>query len=114
MTNEERIDKLEAKIEALQTKQAALHKQLTDAQVEQWQARIDDLEVQVRLGTMEANQRLAPLMEQLRNRWIEARVQIEDKADIATSVTETLRTGVENAYRELRKALLETRDTISS
>lgn len=114
MDNEERIAKLEARIEALQTKQAALHKQLTDAQVDQWQARIDDLEVQVRLGAMEANQKLAPLMDQLRNTWIEARVQVEDKAEMATTVTDTLRTGVENAYRELRNALVETRNTISS
>jgi hypothetical protein len=114
MENDERIAKLEARIEALQTKQAALHKQLTDAQVDQWQARIDDLEVQVHLGAMEANQKLAPLMEQLRNTWIDARAQVEDKAEMATTVTDTLRTGVENAYRELRNALVETRKTIAS
>jgi TolA-binding protein len=114
MDTEERIAKLEARIEALQTKQAALHQQLTDAQIEQWQARIDDLEVQVHLGAMEANQKLAPLMDQLRNTWIEARAQLEDKAETASSVADTLRTGVENAYRELRKAVLETRNTISS
>ena len=50
METDARIAKLEANIKALQAKQVALHKQLTDAQVEQWQARIDDLEVQVHLG----------------------------------------------------------------
>ncbi|WP_332644195.1 hypothetical protein [Aeromicrobium sp.] len=114
MDTNERITALEGKIKTLQTKQAALNKQLADAQVEQWKARIDDLEVQIHLGAMEANSKLAPLMDQLRNTWIDARSQFEDTADTATSVAETLRTGVENAYGELRKAVLETRSTISA
>ncbi len=114
METDARIAKLEANIKALQAKQVALHKQLTDAQVEQWQARIDDLEVQVHLGAAEASQKLAPLMDKLRNTWIEARSQVEDKAETASNAADTLRTGVENAYAELRKAVLETRRSMSS
>lgn len=114
MDTNERITALEGKIKTLQTKQAALNKQLADAQIEQWKARIDDLEVQIHLGAMEANRKLAPLMDQLRNTWIDAKVQIEDKAETATSVADTLRTGLENAYSELRKAVLDTRSTLAS
>lgn len=114
METDERIEKLEAKIKALQTKQAALHRQLTDAQVEQWQARIDDLEVQVHLGAMQANQKLAPLMDRLRTTWLDVTNQVDDKTETVSNVAETLRNGVEKAYGELRKAVLETRSTISS
>ena len=114
MDTNERITQLEAKIKTLQTKQSALNKQLADAQVEQWKSRIDDLEVQIHLGAMEANQKLAPLMDKLRNAWIEARSQVGGKAETATNAADVLRTGVENAYAELRKAVLETRSTISS
>lgn len=114
MTTEERIAKLEAKIEALQTKQAALHQQLTDAQIEQWQARIDDLEIQVHLATMEANDRLAPMLDRLRSTWLEARNQLEGSAETASGVAETLRAGIDGAYRELRAAVLDARSKVAS
>lgn len=114
MDTNERITALEGKIKTLQTKQAALNKQLADAQVEQWKARIDDLEVQIHLGAMEANQKLTPLMDKLRTTWTDAKTQLEDKTETATSVADTLRTGIENAYAELRKAVLDTRSTLAS
>jgi multidrug resistance efflux pump len=114
MTTEERIAKLEAKIDTLQAKQATLHQQLNDAQVEQWQARIDDLEVQVHLATMEANDRLTPMLDQLRNTWLDAKTQLEGRSETATAVAETLRTGLESAYRDLRTAVLTAKSKVSS
>lgn len=114
MTTDERITKLEAKIDALQAKQLALHQQLADAQLEQWRARIDDLEVQIHLAAMDANDRLAPMLDRLRNTWLDARNQVEGSAGTATAVAETLRTGVESAYRELRTAVLNAKSTVSS
>lgn len=114
MTTEDRIAKLEAKIDALQAKQAALHQQLTDAQVEQWRARIDDLEVQIHLGAMEANDRLSPMLEKLRETWLDAKTEIEGRAETATTVAETLRIGLESAYHDLRAAVLQARSKVSS
>src|SRR5450755_4174297 len=109
MTNEERIAKLEAHIDKLQAKQAELHKQLTKAQIDQWQGRVEDLEVQMHLGAMEANDRLTTLMDQLRTKAADARRQFEDAASTASSVADTVRTGLENAFNDVRKALLESR-----
>ena len=75
MTSDERIARLEAQIEKLQTKQSDLHRQLIQAQRDQWQGRVDDLEVQMHLGAMEANDKAAALMDQLRSRWADARGQ---------------------------------------
>lgn len=114
MATEERIERLEAQIDKLQTKQAELHKQLAKAQMDQWQGRLEDLEVQMHLAAMDTNDRLAGLMDQLRGRWADARSQFEDAASTASSVADTLRTGLENAFREVRTALVETKNKVSS
>lgn len=113
MTTDERIAKLEAQINKLQAKQAELHKQLTKAQIDQWQARIEDLEVQMHLGAAEANDKLTTLMDQLRSRWADAHRQFEDAAATASSVADTVRSGLEKAVNDLRKALLESKAKLS-
>jgi len=107
MTTDERIAKLEEQIDELRGKLTDLHKQLTKAQLDQWHGRIEDLEVQMHLGAMETSDRLNGLLAGLRSRWADARKQFEDKTSTASSVADTVRTGLENAFAELRKALLE-------
>lgn len=109
MTTDERIAQLQAQIDDLHAKLADLHKQMTQAQLDQWQGRIEDLEVQMHLGAMETTDRLNTLMGHLRARWADARRQFEDRTSTASSMADTVRTGLENAFAELRKALLETR-----
>jgi hypothetical protein len=113
MTTEERIEQLEAQIKDLRAKQAELLHQMTKAQLDQWQGRIEDLEVQMHLGAMETSDKLNTLMSHLRSRWADARRQFDDRTSTATSVAETVRTGLENAFNELRKALLESRNKLS-
>lgn len=115
MTTEERerITKLEARIDRLQAKQAELHRQLTKAQIDQWQGRIEDLEVQMHLGAMETNDRLTALMKQVRDKWADARRQFDDATATASSVADTVRAGLENAVNDLRKALLESKSKLA-
>jgi len=113
MTSEERIAQLEAQIDKLQAKQAELHKQLTKAQIDQWQGRIEDLEVQIHLGGMEASDKLTMLMDSLHARWADARRQFETSITTATSVADTVRSGLEKAVQDLRKALLESRSKLA-
>ncbi len=114
METEDRIEMLEAKIDSLQKSQAEVYKQLADAQREQWQRRIDELELQIHLGAMEANDRVQSLMGQLRTRWDEARSQFDETAATAVGVTDTLRSGLENAAHDVRQALLESKKKITS
>jgi hypothetical protein len=113
MTTEDRIAKLEAQIGKLQAQQADMRKQLARAQLDLWQGRIEDLEVQMHLGAMEASDKLTALMDQLRAKWADARRQIEESITTASSVADTVRTGLENAFDDLRKALLESRDKLT-
>jgi hypothetical protein len=114
MTSDERIARLEAQIETLKTQQSELYQQLAQAQRDQWQGRIEDLEVQMHLGAMEANDKAAALMDELRGRWAEARGQFDEAVDTASGVGDALRTGLERAVRDLRGALLESKHRITS
>jgi hypothetical protein len=52
-------------------------------------------------------------MDQLRNRWTDARRQFENATSTASSVTDTMRAGLENAFKEVRKALLESKNKLT-
>lgn len=114
MTSEDRISELEAKIVKLQSSQEELYKELAVAQREQWQGRIDELELQAHLGAVEANDRVQSLMADLRSKWEGVRAQIGEEAATAGAVTDTLRQGMEGAIREVRQALLESAKKIRS
>lgn len=109
MTTEERIANLETRIDSLQEAHAIVSRQLVDARVDQWQARIDDLEVQIHLGTVEATDKLTALTEELHTRWSKARRQMEDASATTAGVADTLKSGIESAYNEVRAALLESK-----
>ena len=113
MSTEDRVAKLEAQITKLQAQQTDLRKQLAEAQLDQWQGRIEDLEVQMHLGAMEASDELTALMDRLRGKWADARRQFEKSIATASSVGDTVRTGLENAVEDLRKALLESRSKLA-
>lgn len=113
MTTEERIAKLEAQIEKLEAKQTELRQQLVKAEIDQWQGRIDDLEVQAHLGAMEVNDRVNAGVEQLRARWTDTRRQVEHAAATASDVADTLREGVASAVKDLQKALIDSKKKVA-
>jgi len=113
MTNGDRITGLEAQIGKLQAEQAKLREQLARAQLDQWRGRIEDLEVQMHLGAMETSDQLTTLMRQLRGKWADARRQFEENVPTASDVADTVRAGLENAFDDLRNALLEARNKLA-
>lgn len=113
MTDDDRITRLEDRIEELRHQQEELRRQLAEARADQWQARIDDLDVQAHLATMEAEDRLQPLVERLRNQWLDARRQFENGTSTASDVIDRLRDGFEQAGRDIRDAINEIRDRVS-
>jgi ribosomal protein L29 len=113
MTTEDRIEQLEGQVDKLRAQQADLRKQLAKAQLDQWRGRIEDLEVQMHLGGMEASDKLAALMDRLRDRWADARRQFETSINTAATVADTVRTGLEKAVEDLRKALLESKSKLA-
>jgi len=114
MTTEERIAQLEGQIHELHDQQVELRKQLARAQLDQWQGRIEDLEVQMHLGAVEASDKATAQLDRLRDRWADARRQFEDSIKTATSVADTVRSGLEKAFGDLRQALLESKNKLIS
>ncbi len=112
MTAEEHMAELEDQISKLQARQTELHKQLIKAQIDQWQGRLEDLEVQVHLGAADVSDKLTVQMDQLRSKWTDAKRQFEATASTASNVADTLRTGLEDAFKEVRNALLESRNQL--
>ena len=108
-TTEDRIAKLEAEIRKLRAQQADVRKQLAEAQLDQWQGRVEDLEVQMHLGAMEASDKVTAMMRRLLSQWADARRQFEQSITTASSVADTVRSGLDNAIEDVRKALLESK-----
>jgi chromosome segregation ATPase len=114
MATEDRITQLEDQIHELHDQQAEVRRQLAKAQLDQWQGRIKDLEVQMHLGAVEATDKAAAQMKKLRDRWADARRQLEESVKTASSVADTVRAGLEKAFDDVRQALLESKNKLTS
>ncbi len=112
MGTEERVDGLEQQIDELKAQLQDLRRQLVEAELDQWRGRIDDLEVQARLGSMSVQDRLMPMVEELRNAWLDARERAGERAETASEVTGRLREGFERAMKELRSAVSDAASTV--
>lgn len=113
MDIEDRIKQLESELTELRSQQTELRKQLAAAQLDQWRGRIEELEVQTHLAAMDTSDRVSALMAQLRDRWADARRQLEQNVATASSVADTVRAGLEKAVEDVRKALLESRSRLA-
>jgi hypothetical protein len=110
MTDASDVERLEQRIHELEAQQDALQQQLQKAQLEQWEGRIDDLEVQIHLGTLELGDRLDPLLDALRNRWLDAKQTLNEGASATGDALDALRAGLDQAMRDVRTAILEAKD----
>ena len=105
--DKDRVAALETQVDELRSQLTEVRRQLSEQELDQWRARIDDLEVQAHLGSLEVKERLDPVVEDLRNRWLDAREQVSKSADSASDVTDALRKGFEHALSEIRRSVVE-------
>ena len=111
-------DELTARVAALEEQLASLRQQLAESEIDDWKARIDHLEVQLHLGEMGARDQIAPLVEQLRNRWLDARAQLDRVRGAAggavSSVSEAAGGAVSTASGAAGGAATNVGDTVRS
>lgn len=112
MTTEERIKQMEAQIERLEAKETELRRQLAKAQLDQWYARIEDLELQAHLGAMETHDRVAALMAQVRNLWTETKHQVDGATSTASDTVDEVRGRIEGLLRDVRRGLAEAQERV--
>jgi hypothetical protein len=103
MTDED----LAARMQALETQLDDLRHRLAESELDDWKARIDHLEVQAHLAQMEADGQLAPLLEQMRNRWLDARSQFDRAGSAAGDAVTTVTDGVRSAAKDLSESLAD-------
>ena len=109
--NKTRIDALELRLGDLQDEVDRVNRELVEAQLDAWKSRVEELELQVRLASMDARDDVAPLVEQLRNRWLDAREQVARAGGAASEALDSLREAVNQATDDLRSAV---RSAVSS
>src|SRR5690242_14843493 len=114
MTTDDQIAAMKTRIEELEDQVGDLREQVLRAQIEQWQGRIDDLEVQVHLGSMEVDERVAPLLQGLRDRWLDAQEKLAGAPGTAGDVLDALRGGLDQAMADIRDAVLQAKRTVTS
>jgi predicted nuclease with TOPRIM domain len=100
-----RIEHLKGRIDALQQEQDALWEELAAAQTDDWEARFQDLNVQLHLGVMEMRERLTPILDALTERVHGVRAYLASPEDTTVAeITETLREGFAKALRDINDA----------
>jgi chaperonin cofactor prefoldin len=104
---DEKVSALEARIDDLESQLEKLREQLVRAQLDQWAGRIEDLEVQLHLGTLELRDRLTPVVDELRNAWNATRTQVTSTSSSAGEALDTVRSGLEKAMADIRQAVTD-------
>ena len=112
MQDVDRVEALQTQVSDLEEQVGELRRQLAEAELDQWRGRIDDLEVQLHLGSLEVEDRLSPLVEDLRNAWLDAKASLSGTTEVAGNVVDSVRSGLEQAMREARKAALDARSAV--
>jgi hypothetical protein len=98
---------LEARLHALEGQLDDLRRRLAESELDDWKARIDHLEVQAHLAQLEADGHLAPLLDQMRNRYLDARSQFDRAGSAAGGAVTTVADGVRSAAKDLGDALAD-------
>lgn len=100
-------ESLEARVHALEADLEALRRRLAESELDEWKARIDQLEVQAHLAKMDGDDQLQPLLEQMRNRLLDARAQFDKAGSAAGGAIGTVTDGVRSAAKDLGDAFAE-------
>lgn len=103
-----RIDELERKVEDLSNRVEKLTEALADTAVENWQTRIEQLQLQAALGRMEVRDEITPVMDRLRNAFEAARSELTEVPALVGEAADDLRPALrrfETAFDEARRAL---------
>lgn len=114
MSEDRSVTDLEARIQDLEKQLDSVREELKQTRLEQWEGRIDDLEVQAHLGSMELNERMAPIVEAMRNRWLDAKAQLDSASTNAGEAFEALRKGLEQSVRDIKEAVAAAKSSVTS
>jgi len=105
---------LEARIEQLEDQVTKLRQELLQSQLDEWKSRIDQLDVQMHLGSMNLRDELSPVLERLRNGYLEARAQLDQTQSTVGEALGSLLDAAKAAVKDLSKGWDEAIDRLTS
>jgi uncharacterized small protein (DUF1192 family) len=110
-----KVDEIKARLAALQQEEYALCDELAAAQKAEWDASLDNLNVQLHLGVMDLRERVDPVLGQLRDRIHALRSELNDgERTTFEDVCDALRHGFAAAIDDLTAAAHDARDAIDA
>lgn len=113
MADDIAIHELKARIDELEREQDDLRESLAQAQLDQWEGRLEDLELQATLGGMELRDRVEPILERGRKQLADARRTLDGGSTTATEAAAAVRKGIEQAWSDLRSAFADVREIVT-
>ncbi len=103
----------ERQVDHLSRQVAEMMSFMAGSQLDQWMARIEDLELQASLARMELREEAGPRIEDLKGRLETARTELATAGDKAGDVWGVLSEGVRAAFADLKAAFEETKDLVA-
>lgn len=103
----------ERQVDHLSRQVAEMMSFMAGSQLDQWMARIEDLELQASLARMELREEAGPRIEDLKGRLETARTELATAGDKAGDVWGVLSQGVRAAFADLKAAFEETKDLVA-
>jgi hypothetical protein len=103
----------ERQVDHLSRQVAEMMSFMAGTQLDQWMARIEDLELQASLARMELREEAGPRIEDLKSRLETARTELATAGDRAGDVWGVLSEGVRAAFSDLKSAFEETKDLVT-
>lgn len=113
MTTDQRVTILESRLADLRISEADLRSQIRQARLDHWQGRIDDLELQVRLGAVEGSDRLDQARTTLTTTWGKARAEMLETSSDAAHAAQAVQASLHGAYDDVRAALIDAKNAVS-
>lgn len=106
-------ESFERQVDHLSRQVAEMMSFMAGSQLDQWMARIEDLELQASLARMELREEAGPRIEDLKGRLETARTELATAGDKAGDVWGVLSQGVRAAFADLKAAFEETKDLVA-
>ena len=86
------------------TKQMAEWKKQLENELAKWETEIDELKVQIKLGSMETRDKLQPKLDKMEAEYANAMKELDKLGDAAENALENIKTGVNNSVKEMKDA----------
>ena len=103
---------LQARIDQLEQRIDELEKTSVDAHLEEWKAKIDNLQLQASLAKMDGKDEVKSSIDRLNDTWNGVRDRLEKIAGDGRRATDSIANGLRSAGSEIKDSFDQARDSL--